>query len=800
MRSYTLLVLSIMCLFSGSVFAIGGDMGGPTQDGSADFPYLIEDFNDFQAFCTDPNYWVAEVHTRLDCDLDLDPNLPGRIIYTTAVIAADMDSSTVYFQGTEFTGIFDGNSFEISGLTINDGGAGNDYLGLIGRVGSNGKVINLGIENCLVSGGDSCYSLGGLCGYNKGVITDCYATSSISGGVNSWCLGGLCGMNWGGTITKCYATANVSGNSDVGGLCGYNQSGTITKCYAMGNVSGDSDIGGLCGYNPEGIITECYATTRVTGDERLGGLCGWNANGTITNCFWDVETSETDIAYTERTATYPDDVFIPIYSTTRIAEGKTTTEMQTVSTFATAGWVIADYQTGRDGWYMIDGSYPRFVFQNPNAVVIPDVRTKSSTEAQTILTEAGITIGDIYYVESWQTPANTVAGVSGVIGGYIDQNSVSLDIYISNGTTGDGSAANPYEIASQADLEAVNSSPDANYIMTTNVYMDFSAYSQAVISPDTDNSNYSTFDGTAFTGSFNGNGFKISALTIDDNGVDNYFLGLFGCIGSGAKVYDLGIENCLVSGREYLGGLVGGNGEENYNFGGAITNCYATGNISGENQLGGLCGRNYYGTITDCYATATVSGGFDSDHLGGLCGYNYGTITDCYATATVLGGVDSGGLGGLCGKNKGTIANSYATGNISAREDSGFFGGICGYNENGIITNCYATASVSGDEYLGGICGYNWQGTITNCFWDFETSGIGNAGDDNYGAIAKTTPEMKTVNTFLDAGWDFINSWGIGQGQTYPYLRKYSAADISGDGVVNFVDMAIIADNWLGGI
>jgi len=45
MRTNTLLVLLVMCLFSSLVFAAGGDMGGATQDGSADFPYLIEDSN-----------------------------------------------------------------------------------------------------------------------------------------------------------------------------------------------------------------------------------------------------------------------------------------------------------------------------------------------------------------------------------------------------------------------------------------------------------------------------------------------------------------------------------------------------------------------------------------------------------------------------------------------------------------------------------------------------------------------------------------------------------------------------------
>ena len=56
---------------------------------------------------------------------------------------------------------------------------------------------------------------------------------------------------------------------------------------------------------------------------------------------------------------------------------------------------------------------------------------------------------------------------------------------------------------------------------------------------------------------------------------------------------------------------------------------------------------------------------------------------------------------------------------------------------------------------------------------------------------------MKRLASFVALGWDFNSVWGIGEGQTYPYLRRYVAADMSGDGVVNFFDLAILAENWL---
>ena len=59
--------------------------------------------------------------------------------------------------------------------------------------------------------------------------------------------------------------------------------------------------------------------------------------------------------------------------------------------------------------------------------------------------------------------------------------------------------------------------------------------------------------------------------------------------------------------------------------------------------------------------------------------------------------------------------------------------------------------------------------------------------------------QMKTLATFTLAGWDFVSTWGIFEHQAYPYLRTQPSADLNSDGVVNFVDFAIFADQWLQG-
>ena len=85
------------------------------------------------------------------------------------------------------------------------------------------------------------------------------------------------------------------------------------------------------------------------------------------------------------------------------------------------------------------------------------------------------------------------------------------------------------------------------------------------------------------------------------------------------------------------------------------------------------------------------------------------------------------------------------------------------------------------------------SGSVTGCFWDTQTSGQATSA----GGTGKTTAEMQTASTFLPAGWDLVNIWGIEENQTYPYLRKYSAADINQDASVNFLDLAALAESWL---
>jgi hypothetical protein len=318
----------------------------------------------------------------------------------------------------------------------------------------------------------------------------------------------------------------------------------------------------------------------------------------------------------------------------------------------------------------------------------------------------------------------------------------------------------------------------------------------------------------AFTGVFDGNDHMISNFTCDSNDMD--YIGLFGYVDDpNAEIKNLGLidPNVNAGTGNDVGSLVGQLSS------GTITNCYSKGgNVAGSVSVGGLVGVNN-GTIANCYSTASVSG--SGSNAGGLVGSNWGTVTDCYSKESVSG---VGVVGGLVGVNNGTIANCCSTGSVSGSGNS--VGGLVGINRptGSTISNSYSTGRVSGSgNNVGGLVGANrdtitnsystgrvsglgsnvgglvgrQSGTISDSYWDIETSSEPNMcgyGDCN-NSYGLPTSQLHQQSTFQD--WDFINTWNIGENQTYPYLRKYSPANLNKDHKVDFLDIRILCEGWL---
>ena len=335
---------------------------------------------------------------------------------------------------------------------------------------------------------------------------------------------------------------------------------------------------------------------------------------------------------------------------------------------------------------------------------------------------------------------------------------------------GEGTKENPYEIATADDLYEfaikVNEGDNtACAVLTADITL-----------IDT---NWTPIgnDSNQYKGTFDGDGHTITGLSVDIQSDNTIYAGLFGFLGEGGTIKNLGLADSKITcsgNRVYAGGVCGWNTgtiENCYNTGdvsgtseygfvyaggvcglndyGTIENCYNTGDVSGTSEYGfvyagGVCGLNDYGTIENCYNTGDVSGtGTRTDasgHAGGVCGCNdYGTIENCYNTGEVSGtGTSTDGAGydgGVCGRNTGTIENCYNTGEVSGIYGFVYAGGVCGANGNSAtIINCYNTGDVSGTSsygfaYAGGVCGCNDYGTIENCYNTGEVSGTGTSTD-----------------------------------------------------------------------
>ena len=239
---------------------------------------------------------------------------------------------------TPFTGIYDGNGYTISNLTIQrpDG----MYVGLFGFTDTaapeslknivlvdasvtgsfivGGMVGNAGgpIENCSVSGtitGDDGYT-GGVVGLAQQIISHCSADvavngkryaggiagtsnagifyTTVSGSVQSDDYGGgLCGYSV-GTIRHCHSEASVAGHKYLGGLVGVfsgidteinfsSASGQVTSAPPSGTQSA---AGGLVGWT-DGVIKNSHATGAVTGIDEVAGLVGYGWESEISHCW-----------------------------------------------------------------------------------------------------------------------------------------------------------------------------------------------------------------------------------------------------------------------------------------------------------------------------------------------------------------------------------------------------------------------------------------------------------------------------------------------------------------------------------
>lgn len=219
-----------------------------------------------------------------------------------------------------------------------------------------------------------------------------------------------------------------------------------------------------------------------------------------------------------------------------------------------------------------------------------------------------------------------------------------------------------------------------------------------------------------FCGTFEGNGHTIQGLTIQEEGSVQ---GLFRYLADTALVQNLKVTGTVhpTGSRSEIGGIAGNNA-------GRILNCSFTGEVSGNEYIGGIAGIN---TVSGIVENCTMEGSVYGNHfVGGVAGKNSGVIRNSENKAQIndtavennvelsditidsLTGSESVNtvtdIGGIAGSSVGVIRDCVNRGQVGYQHMGYNIGGIAG-TQSGAIIDCENHGKIQGRKEVGGIVG-----------------------------------------------------------------------------------------------
>ena len=503
-----------------------------------------------------------------------------------------------------FSGTFDGQGYAISNLKIDRSDAENQ--GLFGYAGT-GTIQNVILVNPDVTGEKR---VGAVVG-SGGIVTGCAMVGgTVSGSGN---IGGVAGEVV-RRANNCYATGTVSGTGiNTGGVVGCSTNGNISNCYATGAVSGTGNVGGVVG-NVSAVsdaeASNCAAlNASVTGDRETRRVVGLGKQATASYAWSGMRVNNNTV--------------------TGDAGDTGNQGRDLTGTGGTLSTSFADIFTGDKAvWKTLDATgLP--ILKGPAEAL----QSTALPEYVTTAADDDLAIDSLADLKNFRTAVNSGTTYRG--------KTVTLNVDL--------------DLKDEANWEPIgvwNLVPANNH---------------------------------PFEGTFEGNGHNIKNLTID--GILLEYQGLFG-YAEGGTIQNLILVNPHITGGNYTGAVVG--------FGGTVTGCAMVGGtVSSGWGLGGIGGvAGVAGNITNCYATGAVSGSYD---VGGVSGGAYGNVTNCYATGAVSGIDDN--VGGVVGR-------------------------VDGNNNDIKVTNCVAlNPSVTGVDKVHRVVGKLQEGATTggNFAWDGTT-------------------------------------------------------------------------------
>ncbi|MBQ7546318.1 MAG: leucine-rich repeat protein [Clostridia bacterium] len=317
---------------------------------------------------------------------------------------------------------------------------------------------------------------------------------------------------------------------------------------------------------------------------------------------------------------------------------------------------------------------------------------------------------------------------------YLISSTIHYNSYNSIFQYGDGSVKKPYQISTPEQLNAIRNDLSAHYIQTADI--DMSAWGSWEPIGDSysyvENSEIGNVESieNPFMGSFNGNDFQISNLTITESSgyvsVNEYY-GLFRLVDNGT------LKNIHLENINYFVDKSLMNYSDFWNQH-ELTCSLAVGGIAGWSNT----------SIQNCSVSGTISiNHCDYATVGGIAGQ--AKATNCINRATIYINADNSGTtygssvtcGGIIGENFGGISKCSNYGNIEAHAiDAIFLGGICGEFDNiedcvnygnlkGYVSNGHGSYHLGKNCNVGGIVSMTY-GNVLRCVNYGEVSAYSN--------------------------------------------------------------------------
>lgn len=346
---------------------------------------------------------------------------------------------------------------------------------------------------------------------------------------------------------------------------------------------------------------------------------------------------------------------------------------------------------------------------------------------------------------------------------------------------GSGTAADPYIIATAADLTAL-----ANNTTTSYVYR--RAYYKQTANIST-NSSFVPIGSAAiyaFEGVYDG---QMYTITHTKTYSDIRSVGVFGFVNNGGIVKNLRVNGTLTSSGssvEFTGGIAG-----RINNNAKIVNCQFLGTIhSASESTGGIVGLIYSGggVVRDCRNSGVVNGA--ASNLGGIVGEvndNDAEVTYCNnigkVKATVSGFLSIGGIVGCL--HGGAIRFCYSEGGeVSGTNANGNVGGIVGsvsqmgndyQNQQNYVEYCWNSTPISGGTRVGGIAGQFNDASMRMCYSTSKLTGV-----DMIGGLVGTYSDATMESCFVP-----VVDISASSSSKYPYVGSVIGHAFDKEGVSN---------------